>query len=953
MAVGNESKTGTETADGALRPSGTGLLWAPAVGVLLVSVLLAGSPADVVYVPPSWYPLVNALFFTTVSLLSSVLAAQGFTRNGSSTLVLLGAGIIAFGFGSVVGPALIAGGDLNAGITAHNLCALIGSSLHATSAILIWTSVPVRARRLPILASVYGATMVVSAAATVLAIYGVWPPFITAEGPAPIRTYVIVLGIGMYLVSGAAFSVRAFQRRAPFLHWYSIGLMLIGLGLSAVMLGGPGTAINWLGRLSQILGEAYILICLLRAVRNAEGQDTVGAIAESFSSVEAALQQTRARYESLFDAVSDGVVLHRADRGSHHRILECNATFTELVGYPPSDLEAVGLDDLVVAGRPTFPGIERLRVHGPLLFDTTLRRADGSEIPVEVHGRLLDDRGEAGTVLSVVRDVSVRQALQLQREDERSRLRQLFDETPIGLTLVEADGSVSLMNRSMSELWGDDRDAPRGIDEYAIYKAFHHGTDRPLAPTDWPAAQVISGAPDAEMLVDVPHVSGRTLVARFTARRIGGDNSEQDKILVVARDVTEPLQRARLTAALDRVRTMVTSTFDAERIEEELLTMGVEALECDGGLLLRRLSDHWTVQRSAGALAGIELRSTDLVAARPFRLAVEERHAVACPGTDCDMTTLPATLTAAAIHSLIAVPFIAQGTVVSLCLYCWRSAHEPSQPELEFANRVMGVSALALDNSESYQRERIIADTLQQAILTRPEQVPGLELAYLYRTASHEANVGGDFYDVFELDDGRVSVLVGDVSGKGVTAAKLTSLVRDGIRAYALTDDDPAEVVGRLNQLLYRSSEPDMFATLFFGVLDTGTLQLRYCSAGHTPAILAGCAAPPSLLYPTDPICGAFNDVTYTTRSLTMDAEDVLVLYTDGVTEARRGRELFGEERLAQLVESLVDLPIEDLPDEILATVETFSSRSLNDDVVILCLAPEGRPENVCAERTE
>jgi serine phosphatase RsbU (regulator of sigma subunit) len=250
----------------------------------------------------------------------------------------------------------------------------------------------------------------------------------------------------------------------------------------------------------------------------------------------------------------------------------------------------------------------------------------------------------------------------------------------------------------------------------------------------------------------------------------------------------------------------------------------------------------------------------------------------------------------------------------------------------------MTVATLALDNARLYQREHHIAETLQEAILSPPDPVDGLEIAYLYRPASSAANVGGDFYEVVAVENDRIGVMVGDVSGKGIEAARFTTLMKNGARAFLLEGDDPHCVLERLNSLAWRSTPVERFATAFLGVLDVSAGSLRYAGAGHPSALVLGPGGVQTLPSSAG-LLGAWDVLHFESATYRLGHDDVLVMYTDGVTEAHRHGELFGEERLIGALEALSGTSVDELPQALLDAVLEFSEGELRDDVVILCLA--------------
>jgi serine phosphatase RsbU (regulator of sigma subunit) len=288
---------------------------------------------------------------------------------------------------------------------------------------------------------------------------------------------------------------------------------------------------------------------------------------------------------------------------------------------------------------------------------------------------------------------------------------------------------------------------------------------------------------------------------------------------------------------------------------------------------------------------------------------------------------------------MLVVPIVVHHEVVAaLVFHHRRQAVRFTTPDLVFADRLMVLSTLALENARLYEREHRIADVLQAAVLSPLESAPGVESSVLYRPASSSANIGGDFYDLFRIDEQRVGIVVGDVSGKGIEAARLTSLLHDGIRAYAYEGRDAAQVLGSVNRLVHRATPPEMFATLFFGVLEPETGKLSYCVAGHPPPIVVAPEAARFLGGEQSPLLGSFPDVEYALCDAKLATGEMLVLYTDGITEARAGAGMLGEERLLKMLTKMRHSSAQRLPERLLAGVLKFAEGRLSDDTVVLCV---------------
>jgi phosphoserine phosphatase RsbU/P len=223
--------------------------------------------------------------------------------------------------------------------------------------------------------------------------------------------------------------------------------------------------------------------------------------------------------------------------------------------------------------------------------------------------------------------------------------------------------------------------------------------------------------------------------------------------------------------------------------------------------------------------------------------------------------------------------------------------------------------------------------------LTMPETVGGVEFDHLYRSATSEAaEVGGDFYDLFELEHDRIGIIMGDVSGKGLDAATLTSLVKNCIKAYAHHEKSPASILAKTNQVVARSTG-ESFITVFFGTLDKRSGILVYSNAGHPPPLVKRRTTVEPLATFFSPAIGVFEGLSYKEQSHELQRGDCLVLYTDGLIEARRQRELFGQGRLIDRLTHCPEPGAMKLPLFLYRQATEFSGAVFADDIAILTVA--------------
>jgi GAF domain-containing protein len=256
--------------------------------------------------------------------------------------------------------------------------------------------------------------------------------------------------------------------------------------------------------------------------------------------------------------------------------------------------------------------------------------------------------------------------------------------------------------------------------------------------------------------------------------------------------------------------------------------------------------------------------------------------------------------------------------------------------ELDLLAKLARSSAAAIANAIDFQRERRIARALTQGFV--PESLPellGYETGLLYAPAANEAT-GGDVYGAWPVGGGdSVAVLVGDVAGKGVETAALSAMVRFFIEARSWDTLSASEVLQQANAMLLGRLPQDAFVTAFFGILTRDSLS--YCNAGHLPPLLIRGGEAHPLDSHGLPL-GVLETEAYSESELKLERGDLVFAHTDGLIEARRDGEMYGEERLAQLV---VPAAARHTPRDLVRAVHEDVSEwadAISDDAVALAL---------------
>ena len=223
--------------------------------------------------------------------------------------------------------------------------------------------------------------------------------------------------------------------------------------------------------------------------------------------------------------------------------------------------------------------------------------------------------------------------------------------------------------------------------------------------------------------------------------------------------------------------------------------------------------------------------------------------------------------------------------------------------DLALAEELGRRAAIAIDNSRVHAELRATARILQESLLPpHLPAVPRLELAARFRPAGAGMQVGGDFYDIFETGADQWAVAVGDVCGKGAEAAALTALTRYTVRAAAMYEKEPRGVLGVLNEALLRQRGDYRFTTLAFCVIDFAheRPRLRVACGGHPRPLLLRPDGTREALGAMGPLLGVMHDASFADQQVELEDGDLLVLYTDGLTDALAPEQALDEDSLLE-----------------------------------------------------
>jgi hypothetical protein len=384
---------------------------------------------------------------------------------------------------------------------------------------------------------------------------------------------------------------------------------------------------------------------------------------------------------------------------------------------------------------------------------------------------------------------------------------------------------------------------------------------------------------------------------------------------------------------LESVTDLALSQLDLEALLPELLDRVRDLLGADTAAVLL-MDDSGDFLRAVAA-RGLEeevKQGTRVPVGRGFAGQVAARRAPVVIPEVSPRTVVNPILLRKGVRSMLGVPLLEGDRVLGVLHVGSLSPREFSRDDIELLLQAAERAASAV--SQVQARTAAAAARMLQLGLGpgRLPSMPGVEMAARY-VPGGSVDVGGDWYDVFHLDDRRIGLAIGDVMGHGLEAAAVMGRLRSSLRAYAIDDDDPASVLTRLDRVV-RTFEPDQMATAVYGVYDTATSVLRLASAGHPPPVVGLRGEGITLDLGEDPPLGVVEGLERHTTELELLSGTHLCFYTDGLVE-RRDRDVdVSVDLLRRLVGRASSATAEQLAADMM--VEMVGADTADDDVALL-----------------
>ncbi len=532
--------------------------------------------------------------------------------------------------------------------------------------------------------------------------------------------------------------------------------------------------------------------------------------------------------------------------------------------------------------------------------------------------------------------------------ESEERFRSTFEQATLGIAHVDPQGRWLRLNQKLAEITGYPMDELLHLRPEDITHPEDRPTERALIE------QLISGK-IREYRLEKRYIRKDGSIAWVEISRTllrAADGAPKHSIAIVeninARKAQEhDLIRSRdLTEALNSIDLAINATTDSDEITRTAAEEGCRALGAESAAVLMCDRGRWRPAH----LYRFPHESIPSHAPSDGSIPVADENGSPLVIDDAyhDDRMSPATMRTFGIRSLLTVPLRFRGSDLGVIYFNYHSGvHRFTDPEVEFAKRLSSSTTQAIENARLAEAQRAITDTLESALLHMPDAIPGIEFAHAYRSATELARIGGDFYDLFEAEDQVVAFMLGDVSGKGLEAATLTAMAKSTIRAFAYQDHRPAQVLESANAAIASQVGDSRFITAIYGTIDTRSGRLRIACAGHPQPVLCSEGMCGEHFIDSSPPLGVLPDTTFAEFETVLDPDTLLVIFSDGLIEARAGDEFLGEKRVSQTVQTASIGGPAAVIDALLSVAEEHSGGKIGDDVAAVVLRFTGTTTTV------
>ena len=672
------------------------------------------------------------------------------------------------------------------------------------------------------------------------------------------------------------------------------------------------------------------------------------------------LRIARQQLAIITRAGADGITIQDASG----RIVYANDSAARMLGYPDARSFVSATVEQVLArfdllhedGRPFSPEElpDRRILRGEEQAEALIRvvvRETGEENWTLVRAApMRDDDGNVDYVVNVFHHITEQKRAEQQLKVQNALLEAQSEASEVGIVLISPEGEIVSANRRFGELWNIPEEILNTRSNEAAMEVLKGQVADPDAFVK--RARYLSHHTDEDVRDDIALKDGR-VIERYS-KTLEDETGAIYGRIGYFRDVTEDRKREEGQRFLAQATKELVSSLDYHATLSLIARMAVpqladwcavDILEPDGSLKLLAIA-HPESSKVEWAREFRRAFPIDMTAPTGLPRVIRTGKSEMYPSIDSALLEASfdeeqlEVIRELQLSSVMLLPLRARGRMLGTISFVFaESGRSYGEADLVLAEDLASRAALALDNARLYRERDDIARTLQEGLLPGPfPEVPGVELAARYQAAGEGIDVGGDFYDAMDTEDGAWALVVGDVCGKGPQAAALMGTARHTIRAAALREHRPSAVLTTLNTALQHQSREQWFCTVCYVRLrpQPRGARLTVCAGGHPlPAILRAdgtvefAGTPGTLL-------GVFTDIELTDASVDLGPGDALVLFTDGLTDADRTGGEFGQKWLTDVLARNVGRSAEEIARSLEREVLGDQNQGLPDDLAIL-----------------
>ncbi len=686
---------------------------------------------------------------------------------------------------------------------------------------------------------------------------------------------------------------------------------------------------------------------------------------------EEAVLESEARKRAILDTALDAVIT--IDGAG--RIVEFNPAAERIFGYGCEEAIGNDLSELMVPPKRRDPFRSTFRRYletGKAAWlnqriELNAMRKDGSIVPVEVTFTATD--GDQPMFTGYVRDVTERR----RSEDIQRRLALIVESSEDAILSKDRDAIITSWNQGAEHLYGYTADEAVGSPVAMLVPDYLKGEDRRILDRvladerihhyETSRVRKDGGIVVVELSVSaikdaLGNIVGASVIAHDITQRKRVEE-QRVKLLQLEQETRLRVQQAERQASfLAEAQSVLSSSLDYATTLQSLATISVpymgdwcvvDVLSQDGKLvrlavasasqdneLLVEAMRRYPPQPDPGVGS---LRTATSGESQLLREVGEDfLDTISHDGDHLGV------LREIGMRSMMIVPLRARERVLgSIIFMSAESGRLFDEDDLALAEDLASRAAIAVDNARLYGERSYIAATLQQALMPdNLPDVPGVELAARYLAAGEGTEVGGDFYDIYRAGESTWGLAIGDVRGKGPRAAAVTALARYTLRTASLSETSPSRILETLNEAMLRQRSDDRFCTVAYASIEPsalGGVSMKLGVGGHPLPLLLRADGSVERVGSPGTLIGLVPDPDIIDVDVTLRPGEALVLYTDGVSEARSNEQgLFGEERLIDLLRACGDQHASGIAERIEQRVLEFQNHGSADDLAVLVM---------------